>query len=131
MVIISVPRFPKLARPVFSGLYETHGYGWTSYQGDFPTESRMMDTRVNERAICVNAFGSDIANEDVFCATPILSQPWGICNGDQGGPVTTRLFNEEVIGISSFWFGNCEPHAIFGVVMISNYEEFLSQPPFL
>lgn len=91
---ILVPYFPIIATPSNVGYeVDVFGYGWTSYMGDVAPSLQALITYVTDKETCVDEFGSDIANEDVFCATPRIRS--ALCNGDQGGPVL--LYPEDYI----------------------------------
>lgn len=82
-----MPFSPTIAAPpAATGIIDVYGFGWTHYEGEVASIIQRLFMQVTDRATCVASFGSQIANQEVICATS-MTENGAICNGDQGGPV--------------------------------------------
>ncbi|XP_055694191.1 serine protease 3-like [Lutzomyia longipalpis] len=79
------------------------GFGLTSDNGETSKELRTTQMRIITFASCQATYVNDTLPSTCFCADSTQTPRNAVCNGDSGGPVTTRRGNTVyLIGVVSF-----------------------------
>lgn len=128
--LISVVRMaPRNLKDMSKRIFTASGFGTTEREEMserlLKTDLRPLSNRECHRTMTGKSLIKVTRN--TFCASAAADDSSGICSGDSGGPLTTKIGGETIlIGISSWSNGKgCWASVKSGFVRVANYQRWI------